>query len=164
MELYRNGEHMAFEIIYARHKDRVYSYLGKRLHDSLLIEDVFQNIFIKFHKSRNLYNSEHSLVKWIYTISRSELLDAIKKNKIVNVELKDELLYCEPDNDKSSIDIDSEKILTEKEKEALKLRYYSDQDFKAISEELNTSQSNVRKIISRGIKKLKSKYLGGSNA
>ena len=42
MELYKNGENMAFEVIYSRHKDRVYSYLYKRLTNIALIEDMCQ--------------------------------------------------------------------------------------------------------------------------
>ena len=49
MELYMSGENMAFEMIYARHKDRVYSYLSKRLTNKDSIDDIFQCIFIKFH-------------------------------------------------------------------------------------------------------------------
>ena len=63
MELYKNGESMAFEVIYLRHKNRVYSYLDKRLFDKNMIDDVFQNTFVKFHKSRNLYSDKYPDVK-----------------------------------------------------------------------------------------------------
>ena len=55
MELYKNGENMAFEVIYLRHKDRVYSYLDKRLSDKNIIEDIFQSIFVKFHNFPNSF-------------------------------------------------------------------------------------------------------------
>jgi RNA polymerase sigma-70 factor (ECF subfamily) len=160
MELYKNGENMAFEVIYLRHKDRVYSYLDKRLSDKNIIEDVFQSIFVKFHNSRHLYSSEHPLLKWIYTISRSELLDSVKKNKAKFVQLTEEQLSVEPTELNDKIDLDSIKTLCEKEKQALKLRYYSEEDFIEISKALNTSETNSRKLVSRGIKKLKAKLLG----
>lgn len=160
MELYKNGENMAFEVIYLRHKDRVYSYLDKRLSDKYIIEDVFQSIFVKFHNSRHLYSSEHPLLKWIYTISRSELLDSIKKNKAKFVQLSEDQLNVEPTEFNDKIDLDSIKTLSEKEKQALKLRYYSEEDFIEISKALNTSEANSRKLVSRGIKKLKAKLLG----
>lgn len=163
MELYKNGEDMAFEVIYLRHKDKVYSYLSKRLTDLNIIDDIFQNIFAKFHKSRNLYSNEHSLLKWIYTISRSELLDAIKKYKVTLVELKDEHIVSSPENDSDPIDFDSVKSLSNKEKDALKLRYYSDKDFSEISKALNTSEVNSRKLVSRALKKLKVKLGGKQN-
>ena len=160
MELYKNGENMAFEVIYLRHKDRVYSYLDKRLSDKNVIEDIFQSIFVKFHNSRYLYSSKHPLLKWIYTICRSELLDSIKKNKAMFVQLSEDQLSVEPTELNDKIDLDSIKTLSEKEKQALKLRYYSEEDFIEISKALNTSEANSRKLVSRGIKKLKAKLLG----
>lgn len=160
MELYKNGEDMAFEAIYFRHKDRVYTYLDKRLTDKNLVEDVFQSIFIKFHNSRHLYKSEHPLLKWIYTICRSELLDSLKKNKVKLVELSDDQLRTDPQHINDKIDLDSISSLSKNEKQALKLRYYSEEDFKEISKALNTSESNSRKLVSRGIKKLKAILLG----
>lgn len=160
MELYKNGENMAFEVIYLRHKDRVYSYLDKRLSDKNMIEDIFQSIFVKFHNSRHLYSSKHPLLKWIYTICRSELLDWVKKNKTKFVQLSEDQLSVEPTELNDKIDLDSIKALSEKEKQALKLRYYSEEDFIEISKALNTSEANSRKLVSRGIKKLKAKLLG----
>lgn len=160
MELYKNGENMAFEVIYLRYKDQIYAYLHKRLHDKNLIDDVFQSIFVKFHKSRYLYKSEHPLLKWIYTICRSELLDTLKKSKGNFVQLNDEPLITKPIKSENEVNIDSIKSLTEKERLAIKLRYYSEDDFKDISKALNTSEANSRKLVSRGIKKLKDKLLG----
>ena len=161
MELYKNGENMAFEVIYLRHKDRVYSYLDKRLSDKNVIEDVFQSIFVKFHNSRHLYSSEHPLLKWIYTICRSELLDSVKKSrKIKLVSINEDQLICETKEIDDKIDLDSVKSLSEKEKLAIKLRYYSEEDFTDISKALKTSEANSRKLVSRGIKKLKAKLIG----
>jgi|TARA_Y100001936_G_scaffold248839_1_gene297658 RNA polymerase sigma-70 factor (ECF subfamily) len=161
MELYKNGENMAFEVIYLRHKDRVYSYLDKRLSDKNVIEDIFQNIFVKFHNSRHLYSSEHPLLKWIYTICRSELLDSVKKSrKIKLVSINEDQLICETKEIDDKIDLDSVKSLSEKEKLAIKLRYYSEEDFTDISKALKTSEANSRKLVSRGIKKLKAKLIG----
>jgi RNA polymerase sigma-70 factor (ECF subfamily) len=161
MELYKNGENMAFEVIYLRHKDRVYSYLDKRLSDKNVIEDIFQSIFIKFHNSRHLYSSEHPLLKWIYTICRSELLDSVKKSrKIKLVSLNEDQLISETKEIGDIIDLDSVKSLSEKEKLAIKLRYYSEEDFTDISKALKTSEANSRKLVSRGIKKLKAKLIG----
>ena len=160
MELYKNGENMAFEVIYLRHKDKVYSYLDKRVTNKNLIEDIFQSIFVKFHNSRHLYSSEHPLLKWLYTICRSELLDSLKRNKVKFVQLSDDQLISAPAEVYDKINLDNVKSLSKKEKEALKLRYYSEEDFSGISKALNTSEANSRKLVSRGIKKLKEKLIG----
>lgn len=81
MKLYLDEDHLAFNVIYYRYKDQVYSYLNKRLIDKQHIDDIFQNIFIKFHNSKKLYNFKYPLLQWIYIISRSEFLDYLKKKK-----------------------------------------------------------------------------------
>ena len=133
MKLYQKGENMAFEVIYNRNKGRIYSYLNKRLPNDNSIDEVFQNILLKFHNSRMNYDSKYTLGKWIFTISRSELLDFKKKKKFIYDELKDEHLAAEPDETDKKIDLDDVKNLSENEKNAISLRYYSDKDFHEIS-------------------------------
>lgn len=158
MNLYQNGEALAFEVIYARYKNTVYSYLRKRMTEDYLIEETFQNIFIKFHKSRSLYNEKYPLLNWIFTISRSELLDCFKKHKIKYEELKSDIPVEDQNTSEEILNLENEKILTQKERDALKLRYFSEKDFLEISILLNTSETNSRKIISRAINKLRQKY------
>lgn len=166
MELYKNGENMAFEIIYERYNKNVYTYLTKRCSDKNQIDDLFQCIFVKFHRSKHLYDSKYPVLAWIYTIARSEFLDFLKKKKINLVSLPDHETreVVEESSQPFEIDIDAETTLSEKEKMAIKLRYFSDEDFTEISKILYTTDANSRKIISRGIQKLKTKYLGVKNA
>lgn len=162
MELYKQGESMAFEVLYARHKDRVYTYLHKRLLDQEHIDDVFQNIFIKFHKSRDKFDNKYNLLQWLYTISRSELLDFTKKKKLQLIEFNEENLETVVE-EKFEFDINEFNSLSSNEKEAIILKYYSDKDYLEISNILNTSESNARKLVSRGLKKIKNILLGGQN-
>ena len=67
----------------------------------------------------------------------------------------------ESNEDIEHVDLNSVDTLSEKEKIALSLRYYEEHEFLEIAQKLNTSSANARKIISRGIKKLKSALVGG---
>ena len=87
---YQDGDHMAFDVLYSRHKNKVYSYLAKRLHSHNEIHDLFQRVFVKLHKSRHLYQEKYEVLPWIYTITKSEFLDFVKKNKIETIEFKEE--------------------------------------------------------------------------
>ena len=160
MKLYNEGEYNAFEEIYARYNRHVYTYLKKRIKNPETVNDIFQNIFVKFHKSKALYDPKYELLKWIYTISRSELLDFLKKKNITTISLLEEFAVEIQEQEIYTLDIHSEKSLTDKEKSVIELRYFSEMDFLEISERLNTSQANIRKIISRAIKKLRIKYTG----
>ncbi len=163
MQLYQNDELDAFDVIYNRYKARIYHYVDKRTNSKGHNDDIVQNIFTKFHKSRKSYDSKFLLIKWIYTICRSELLDFYKKKRIPSIELKEGHLLSTDIKDSPQIDLDLENSLSMNEKKAITLRYYSDQDFKEISKALNTNEANTRKLVSRGIKKLKLKYKGGSD-
>lgn len=160
---YQNGDHMAFDVLYSRHNDKVYSYLNKRLHSHDEIDDLFQKVFVKLHKSKSLYQDKYDVLPWIYTITRSEFLDHIKKKKLDTIEFNEESYATESLESENEFDIDAQKNLSEKEKNALKERYYEDKDFSVIAKLLDTSESNTRKIISRAIKKLRKKIEGEKN-
>jgi RNA polymerase sigma-70 factor (ECF subfamily) len=161
MELYQNGDERAFSVIYERHKNKVFSYLHKRIQDPDLVDEVFQSCFVKFHKARHQYDSKYKLEQWLYTICRSELLDALKKPQLQTTELNEDFHSFEKESPSSPLDIESENSLNEKEKAALQLRYFSEESFFEISKKLETSESNARKIISRALAKLRTKYAGG---
>jgi RNA polymerase sigma-70 factor (ECF subfamily) len=169
MDLYKNGEFKAFEVLYGRHQGRVHGYLSKRLPKNAPLDDIFQNIFLKLHKSRKNYDSNYLFLKWLYTLARSELLDYLKKPKMQSEELSEDQMGFDEINvsrDETTeygheIDLDSEKKLSANEKQALKLRFISDAEYKEISEKLGVSSSNARKLVSRGIEKLRTKYRGG---
>ena len=157
---YQKGDHLAFTELYIRHKGKVYAYLEKRLPKSDQVDDVFQKIFTKFHKSRHLFDPKYEVLPWIYTISSSELLDFQKKRCMNSVVFDENTYGPELQSENYLFEIQSEKLLTQKEKLALTERYMEDKEFDEISLILQTSESNVRKIISRAIQKLKKKYKG----
>ena len=157
---YQDGDYMAFNVLYSRHKDKVYSYLSKRLHSQDEVDDLFQKVFTKLHKSRRLYSDKYEVLPWFYTITKSEFLDFIKKKKVDSVEFKEQYHGVNEETSENDFDLDSEQQLSTKEKEAIKERYHNDKDFKEIAELLQTSEANTRKLISRGLAKLRSKYQG----
>lgn len=86
-----------------------------------------------------------------------------KKNKIETTEFKEENFLSSASETDKKLDLESEKQLSEKERSALKERYFGDKEFSEIAQILSTSESNTRKIISRGLKKLRLKYQGENN-
>lgn len=160
MELYIKGESLAFECIYKKHKGRVHSFIARRLKKPEDVSEVFQNVFLKLHKSRGRFNSDYTVLQWLFTITNSEVLDFIKKRRIPTVQLDYDL--PRPELASASIDQESLSILSKNEQEIVKLRYFSDLDYKEISKILGTSQSNARKILSRSLAKLRKVMVGRS--
>ncbi len=167
MVLYQKGENLAFQVIYSRYEGKVYSYLYKRISNRLDVEDVFQSVFIKLHRGVDRYDSKYIFPKWIFSICRNEVIDFHRKlisNRATNHKYI-EIERSSPKDQPDAPDIHQyvqDASLSGRESEVLQMRYEKDLEFSEISEALSTSDINIRKIISRGIRKLKTKY-GGSN-
>jgi RNA polymerase sigma factor (sigma-70 family) len=162
MELYRHGEQRAFDVLYRRHSAKVYGYLARRLRDRDQCEDVLQGVFLKLHKSRELYNPSFVFVSWLFTICRTVMLDALKEKRVELVSMEMEEIDAKL-TDRSSID-DSQAVdlsaLPVNQRKVLELRYSENLSFEEIAEKLETSTVNVRKLASRGVKLLRSLLRG----
>ncbi len=55
MQAYAEGDMDAFELLYARHKGRLFGYLVGQLKDHAEAEEVFQTVFVKLHRARARY-------------------------------------------------------------------------------------------------------------
>ncbi len=168
MKLYQNGDMAAFEELYTRYTSRVYSFLRKRLAASDAIDDVYQKVFLKLHENRLKYDANQAFAPWLFTLTRHILIDWYRIKKDIPMEQIEVLLDANqnPIGDK---DFDDKNILAlvdelpEKYKNLVELRYIEDLDFGEIAERLKLKESNVRKIISRGILKLRQKLVGDTN-
>ena len=91
MKLYQNGEDSAFRVLYERHSSKVYGFLSKRIRDKEKVAEIYQDVFIKLHKSKDLYKSSLPLLPWMFTVTRSVMLDELRKNK--NIEKVMQIIF-----------------------------------------------------------------------
>ncbi len=157
MVLYQNGDEMAFQELYARHSKKVYAYLRKRIRQEELVNDTYQDVFIKVHRSKRLYNSSLPVLPWLFTITRSVMIDNLRKLQKTETDDSFDMntLSVEPSlNLAGHAQLLSDR-LPENQKIAVQMRYVDESTFEEIAERLKTSPTNVRQIISRGIKRLK---------
>lgn len=159
MKLYQNGDEEAFKVLYDRHSSKIYGFLKKRLYDSEKVAEVYQEVFIKIHKSKHLYNDSLPALAWIFTISRTVMIDELRKNtKIRTVDNCDlEEIPDAQEKTVSQFDLATEALdrLPQNQKMAIEMRYINEQTFDQIAESLKVSPINARQLISRGIKRLK---------
>lgn len=160
MRLYQQGDFLAFEVLYKRHSGRVYEYL-KRKSSPETAKDLMQEVFEKLHKARGKYDSQYPFLPWLFTISRNVFLDYYKKaeTKITHAASGDEKLLAKLSVTEPLL-ADGEMrqnlaALSEPQRRAIELRYLQDWSFEQIAADLETSQENVRQLISRGLKKVK---------
>lgn len=164
MEMYQNGSEKAFSILYDRHSSKIFGFLKKRVQKEEKVTDIYQEVFVKIHKSKHLYNKSFPLLPWIFTITRTVMLDELKKDKNNNLAIDIDLdsLQASPaefnlvsDNKILGEAAASVQRLPEAQKLAIQMRYVDDKTFEEIALSLQTTPVNVRQLISRGVKRLK---------
>ena len=162
MRRYQKGDQSAFNEIYNAYSTRVYGYLSKSLANQD-VDEVFQKCFLKIHSQRkNFDSSKLKFDAWLFTICKSCLIDHAR---VVSRQRRntDEIAIAQ--SMKQQVTPSNQEIdlspLPSKQQDAIRLRYYEDLDFDEIAKILNTSSSNTRQLVSRGLKKLK-ELLGSS--
>ena len=160
MRMYQDGQMEAFETLYSRHSGRLYGFLRKRLRDRDAIDDVYQQTFLKLHNSRSQYDPTLPFLPWLFTITQSVMTDYLRKavrdrNLRAELTLETEVTGAPGEPRNSNVVSLPLSELSERQREAIQLRYEKDFSFDEIAEKLNTSPVNVRQILSRALKLLK---------
>ena len=172
-----DGNQSAIEILIARHKKRVFTYILLIVKDHHLAEDIFQDTFIKVIRSlkRGRYTENGKFISWVLRISHNLIIDHFRKEKLLsttsnddtNVDLfnsskyseeniEDRLIYEQITSDVRLL-IDE---LPDDQREVIILRHYQELSFKEISDLTNVSINtalgrmryaliNLRKLIEK---------------
>lgn len=156
------AQSQALEMFYNETSHLVFSYCRKKGISSQDGEDIVQIVYTQIYNKREKYNSEYSPLAWLFVITKSEAKDYLKKSATYTDYLKDYGIFIDlsqnqshnPSTEQESVDLDLSS-LNAKEKTALEQRYFAEKDFSEIAETLGVTETNVRKIISRAIQKLK---------
>jgi RNA polymerase sigma-70 factor (ECF subfamily) len=155
VDLYIAGEESCLELLIARHKKRVFSYIMMVVRDRHVAEDVFQDTFIKVIQTlkRGSYSDEGKFLPWVLRIAHNLVIDHFRRLKRMptvdggedfdifevlplrtgNVE--DRLVKTQMRNDLRKA-IES---LPAEQREVLVMRHYFDMSFKEIADVTNVS-------------------------
>lgn len=159
MVAYQLGEAEAFEVLYSRHAPKVLGFLRKKLKSEAFALDVFQATFLKLHRNRSRYNSELPFAPWLFTICRSELLDALKKphrtRESLVPETPEPVVSEAEETELKEISLAS---LPMSQKKAMEMRYRNELSFEQIAASLDTTPTNARQLVSRAIRSLRGLY------
>lgn len=138
-------------------------------------EDIAQQVFIKLLK--NLSSVEENKEKcWLHTVCRNDCLKFIRKRSRMVDKPNAEEVYassnltsdtCAEFNPQESLDRKEchkivQKLLknsTKKQRDAIKLRYYSDLDYVSIGKKLKITSGNVGFILSTMLKRMRQDLL-----
>jgi len=165
MALYQSGEVGAFEVLFQRHSGKVFSFLRRRAAPELARE-LTQETFLKVHRARHQYSAQYPFLPWLFTITRNALVDhaRLQESKLAreSVGNEDSIPASQPLEEPSGDLAGALESLPAPQRRAIELRYLQDWSFEQIAAELKTSPVNIRQVISRGLRKLRSSF-GGSH-
>jgi len=69
----------AFQLLYDRHRRRIYQTALRYLKSPILAQEVVQDVFLKLWFNRKNLKTDQPVEAWLYTITKNNLLNRIKK-------------------------------------------------------------------------------------
>lgn len=160
MMQYASGNEIAFETLYKRYKAKAYGYISKQVRNSEAASEVFQSVMLKLHRSREQFQTDRVFAAWFFAICRSTIVDHFRteSRQLSTVALDENTHAIHNDALSSSEWLPDEfaRELSSDQQKALRMRFESGFEFKEIARELATTQDNVRQMLSRAVKKIRS--------
>jgi RNA polymerase sigma factor (sigma-70 family) len=157
MTMYQSGAEDAFQLLYARHAEKIYGFLKRRVWNEEKASELYQEVFLKMHRSKHLYNVSLPALPWMFSITRSVLVDGLRRERKFEKDqefLGNEVLVVPEENRFSEVK-SLIRNLPEEQRRVVELRFVDEKTFEEIASALSTSPGNVRKIVSRAVGKLK---------
>ena len=165
---YIGGNEKAFEVLLARHKDKIYRFIYMKLRNQELANDVFQETFVKIIKTLKVgsYNEEGKFLPWAMRIAHNLVIDHFRKASKVRMisesssnyddfNIFSTLSQTDKNMEQSMSHEELEKqmvelidYLPETQRAILKMRIFQDMSFKDIAESedisINTALGRMR--------------------
>jgi RNA polymerase sigma-70 factor (ECF subfamily) len=165
---YIGGNEKAFEVLLARHKDKIYRFIYMKLRNQELANDVFQETFVKIIKTLKVgsYNEEGKFLPWAMRIAHNLVIDHFRKTSKVRMisesssnyddfNIFSTLSQTDKNMEQSMSHDELEKqmvelidYLPETQRAILKMRIFQDMSFKDIAESedisINTALGRMR--------------------
>ncbi len=69
----------AFQLIYDRHRNRIYKTATRFLKSPILAQEVVQDVFMKLWLSRKTLKPTQPIEAWLHTVSKNNIINRLKK-------------------------------------------------------------------------------------
>lgn len=160
----QNGNKEAFGKIYDIFLDSVYKYIFFRVNTQEIAEDITSDVFFKVLRNLKKYTKKTNLPfsAWLFRIAKNSIIDFYRQKSEtleINEEIADESSRgetkraTERDIDKKRI-LQAMKKLPEMQAQAIALKYFSERSNAEIAAILEKSETAVRILLSRGLRKM----------
>ncbi len=161
-----HGDEAAFREFVTRHTDLVYSAAWRQVESPDFAGDVTQSVFMDLARKATSVGdglpAEASLVGWLYRSTRYAAFNHLRaaRRRTAHERLAMEQLIANseagPDWDRVRPLLDEAMAaLDDDDREALLLRYFKNQDFRAVGAALGISDEAAQKRVSRAVERLR---------
>ena len=143
----------AFRELYERYAPRLQGYLVNKLRKRDDAQVVFQETFLKLHAARHTYNPKFAFAQWLFAIAYHALVDFKRRQN--SQEKVPEVIDDTGMETPMGIPHQALGQLSEAQRSAVSMRFLDEKTFGQIAEHLHRSESDVRQLVSRGIRRLR---------
>ncbi|MDR1222583.1 MAG: sigma-70 family RNA polymerase sigma factor [Tannerella sp.] len=162
---FKAGDTAAIGHLYEATSDRLFRYGMKLLDNEDLVKDCIHDTFLKFLENRVEIPEDKSVLFYLFTILRNLIIDTIRRNeKVVHVVPLELPFHVEfewnRDEDPSEEDMRERfeelvAVLSDRQKEAIYLRFYHDMSIDEISAILGITHQSVSNLMHRALEKIR---------
>lgn len=79
VQLLSNDSEYAFQLLYDRHRDRIYQVAVRYLKSPMAAQEVVQDVFLKLWINRASMDPTRPLEAWLYTVARNLIVNRLRK-------------------------------------------------------------------------------------
>ena len=163
----REGNQLAFNMLYEKHWENVYNQAFKKLHDPALAKDITQEVFIFIWVNREK-NDINNLDAYLFSAVRNNIFRFLKQESRF-LPLSDLIMEVKahyPAADAAVIEAEFYKqyqaileTMPAAQQNIFKMRYEDDLSTLQIAEKLNISRKTVQNQLTRAVSMLKASLL-----
>jgi len=102
MLAYKNGDAMAFETLYQRHKGSLYRYMLRQCASKAVAEELFQDVWMSIIRARKRYRSSAKFSTYLFRVAHNRLIDHYRKNNPAQTDLGSDQAGDDPDEQSGS--------------------------------------------------------------
>ena len=77
---YQHGNNEAFETLYRRYKNAIYSYFYRQVQSASIADELHQDVWLNIIRSSSRFSQQSSFKTWLYRIAHNRLIDHYRRN------------------------------------------------------------------------------------
>lgn len=164
MEAVKNGELQQASILFDRYNKRIFNFFRQLSNDTMLSEDLTQNVFLRMIKYRNTYREGNRFQSWIYQMARNVFADHYQANKNKANHIEVEKMSNQLSEDEEYDEEREQRLhsslsrLSDEQRELLVLTRFQHLKYEEVAEMMNTTVANIKVKVHRAIGKLREFY------